>query len=117
MKYVDQRDIAPLEFPGRSLTVLISPDDGSQHLTVAISKVPAGGMLPWHMHETSDEVIYVIEGEGTASHESLEEPVKVFPGMTFYMPMGKKHCIENKGRSEMRLCCAFSPAIKFAPPK
>ncbi len=117
MRYVDEKNVVPLQFPGRSLTVLISPDDGSEHLTVAISKVPAGGMLPWHMHETSDEVIYVIEGEGLASHESLEEPVKVFPGMTLYMPMGKKHSIENKGNKEMRLCCAFSPAIKFAPPK
>ncbi|MBW2057000.1 MAG: cupin domain-containing protein [Deltaproteobacteria bacterium] len=117
MKYVNENDIAPLEFPGRTLTVLISPEDGSDHLTTAISKVPPGGMLPWHVHESSDEVIYVMSGEGLASHESLDEPVRIFPGMALYMPMGKKHCIENKGDEEMRLYCSFSPGIRFASPK
>jgi quercetin dioxygenase-like cupin family protein len=117
MKYVDEKEVTPLEFPGRTLTVLISPDHGSEHMTVAISKVPSGGMLPWHLHETSEEIIYVIQGEGLALHESLKDPVTIFPGMTLYMPKGKKHCIQNKGRNEMRLCCAFSPAIKFQAPK
>jgi quercetin dioxygenase-like cupin family protein len=117
MKYVNEKEITPLEFPGRSLTVLFSPDNGSEHVTVAISKVPPDGMLPWHLHETSEEVIYVLQGEGLAFHESMKDPIKVFPGITLYMPKGKKHCIQNKGKEEMRLCCTFSPAIRFSPPK
>jgi quercetin dioxygenase-like cupin family protein len=71
MKQVDEKKVTPLEFPGRTLTVLFSPDNGSEHITTAISKVPAGGMLPWHSHETSEEIIYVLQGEGLALHESL----------------------------------------------
>jgi len=117
MKYVNEKEIKPLEFPGRTLTVLFSPDNGSEHITVAISKVPPGGALPWHAHETSEEIIFVMQGEGLAHHETLKEPVKIFPGIALYMPKGKKHSIENKGTIEMRLYCAFSPAIQFAPPK
>jgi quercetin dioxygenase-like cupin family protein len=117
MKYVNEKEITPLQFPGRSLTVLISPENGTEHMTVAISKVPAGGMLPWHLHETSEEIIYVMQGEGVAHHESLKEPVKIFPGMALFMPKGKKHSIENHGKDEMRLYCVFSPAIRFSAPK
>jgi len=97
--------------------VLFSPDNGSEQMTVAISKVPPGGMLPWHIHEKSEEIIYVMQGEGIASHESLKDPIRIYSGITLYMPRGKKHCIENKGSNEMRLYCTFSPAIKFAVPK
>jgi quercetin dioxygenase-like cupin family protein len=117
VRYGDEKEITPLEFPGRTLTVLFSPDNGSDQMTVAISKVPAGGMLPWHSHDSSDEIIYIIEGEGIASHESLKDPVKIYPGMSLHMPKGKKHSIENKGNREMRLCCSFSPAIRFGGPK
>jgi mannose-6-phosphate isomerase-like protein (cupin superfamily) len=115
MKHLDERDLTPLKFPGRSLTVLFSPHNGSDHLTTAISKVPAGGMLPWDVHESSDEVIYVMEGEGLA--ESLKEPLRIGPGMALYMPMGKKQSIENKADKEMQLYCAFSRAIRFGAPK
>ena len=117
MKYTDEKDVTPLEFPGRSLTVLFSPDNGSEQMTVAISKVPPGGMLPWHLHETAEEIIYVMQGEGLAHHESLKESIQIVPGITLYMPKGKKHAIENKGTLEMRLYCAFSPAIRFPTPK
>ena len=117
MKTVDEKKITPLEFPGRTLTVLFSPVNGSRQMTTAISKVPAGGMLPWHAHEGSDEIIYVMQGQGTASHETLKDPVDIYPGMTMFMPGGQKHCIENKGTTEMHLYCAFSPAVTFGPPK
>ena len=117
MKSVDESDITALEFPGRSLTVLFSPANGSPQMTTAISKVPAGGMLPWHAHEDSDEIIFVMQGQGLASHENLESPIEIFPGKALYMPKGKKHCIENKGSEEIRLYCTFSPAITFGEPK
>jgi quercetin dioxygenase-like cupin family protein len=117
MKFVDEKDITPLQFPGRSLTLLFSPENGSEQMTTAISKVPPGGMLPWHAHENSDEIIYVLQGRGTASHETLDEPIDIYPGRGLFMPKGKKHCIENKGDTEMRLYCTFSPAIAFAAPK
>lgn len=116
MKVVDAKDVNPLEFPGRSLTVLFSPENGSEQMTTAISKVPPGGSLPWHAHERADEVIYVMHGRGLASHETLKDPVEVFPGSTLFMPRGQKHSIENKGDAEMQLYCAFSPAIRFGAP-
>jgi quercetin dioxygenase-like cupin family protein len=117
MKYVDEKNVTPLELPGRTLTVLFSPDNGSEYMTCLTAKVPAGGVLPWHLHDTSDEIIYILQGEGVALHESLKEPIGIYPGMTLFMPKGKKHSIENKGAGEMVLYCTFSPAIKFSPPK
>ena len=117
MKSVNENDIAPLEFPGRTLTVLFSPENGSDQMTTAISKIPPAGTLPWHAHDNSDEVIYVMQGDGVASHESLDDPVAIGPGKTLYMPKGKKHSIENTGSAEMRLYCTFSPAVTFAAPK
>lgn len=117
MKTVDEKDITPLEFPGRTLTVLFSPDNGSGQMTTAVSKVPSGGVLPWHVHENSDEIIYVLQGQGIASHETQEGSIEIYPGKALFMPKGQKHCIENKGDTEMRLYCTFSPAITFAGPK
>ena len=106
MKTVDEKNVTPLEFPGRTLTVLFSPANGSRQLTTAISKVPAGGMLPWHAHEGSDEIIYVMQGQGTASHESLEDPVDIYPGMTL---LTKLMSLANASRA------AFSRVILPAP--
>jgi len=117
VKYIDEKSVIPLQLPGRTIIVLFSPDNGSENMTCVIAKVPASGTLPWHIHDTSDEIIYVMEGEGIALHESLREPVRIYPGVTLCMPKGKKHSIENRGANEMRLYCAFSPAIRFSPPK
>lgn len=117
MKTVNEKDVKPLEFPGRTLTVLFSPENGCRQMTVAISKVPIGGMLPWHIHEEADEIIYVMQGEGMAFHEDLENPVEIYQGKALYIPKGKKHSLENKGSVEMRLYCTFSPAVTFEPPK
>ena len=117
MKILDAKDVTPLEFPGRSLTVLFSPENGSEQMTTAISKVPPDGMLPWHAHDNADEVIYIMQGRGLALHETLAEPVEVAPGKALFMPRGQKHSIENKGDTEMQLYCAFSPAIRFGAPK
>ena len=64
-----------------------------QYNKIAIGKLESGASVGLHTHTDSCEIIYVISGSGTATHNGTTE--KLYPGVCHYCPKGDSHSIFN----------------------
>ena len=55
---------------GMSTTFFSKEKQGAQ-ATVGMVKLPKGGMLPWHDHGHSDDIIMVLEGRGLIEMDGI----------------------------------------------
>lgn len=55
---------------GKSTTFFSKEKQGSQ-ATVGMVKLPKGGMLSWHDHGKSDDIIFVLEGRGLIEMDGI----------------------------------------------
>jgi len=116
MKITDEKEARAIQLPGRTVKVLADPEGiGSKHITFVLAVIPEGESLPWHVHEGAEEVIYVLQGTGTAHSDA--ETRAIHPGSVLYMEADSNHRIVNEGKGEVKLLCAFSPPVKIGPPK
>ena len=90
----------------RTFRIVADPGTGLQSATHFVGYVPTE-RAPDHFH-TYDEVIYVIEGEGTL-HAGGDRTV-VAAGSCLELPARTVHCLENTGEDVMRLVAVFRPA-------
>ena len=60
-----------------------------------------GGPIGVHKHETSDDINYVLSGNGKATCDGKEEIVS--PGTCHICKKGSEHSIENTGDEELFL--------------
>ena len=91
---------------GRSFLMLCSPAVGCNSVTQFIGLIPPG-RAPDHFHRY-DEVIYVLEGEGTLVIGGESAPIR--PGTCIHLPRTLVHCLANEGETEMRVLGVFRPA-------
>jgi oxalate decarboxylase/phosphoglucose isomerase-like protein (cupin superfamily) len=62
-----------------------------------------------HNHPGSEEIIYVVSGEGEQMVDD-RPPVKVGPGASIYIPADVYHSTVNTGTETMKLIVVYSPA-------
>ena len=91
---------------GRQFLLGMTPATGCAAVTQFIGLVPPG-RAPDHFH-TYDEVIYVLEGEGTLYIGDEEADLR--PGSCVHLPARLVHCLANTGETELRLLGVFRPA-------
>ena len=90
----------------RSFRIVADPSTGLRSATHFVGYVPRE-RAPEHFH-TYDEVIYVIEGEGTL--HAGGDRTAVAAGSCLELPARTVHCLENTGEDVMRLVAVFRPA-------
>jgi oxalate decarboxylase/phosphoglucose isomerase-like protein (cupin superfamily) len=61
-----------------------------------------------HNHPESEEILYVLSGEGEQMLDD-HEPFAVKPGDTIYVPTGVFHSTRNTGWEPMRLLAVYNP--------
>lgn len=61
-----------------------------------------------HNHPESEEILYVLSGEGVQMLND-EEPFPVRPGDTIYVPTAAFHSTLNTGWEPMRLLAVYNP--------
>jgi oxalate decarboxylase/phosphoglucose isomerase-like protein (cupin superfamily) len=61
-----------------------------------------------HNHPESEEILYVLAGEGEQMLDD-REPFEVKPGDTIYVPTGVFHSTRNSGWEPMRLLAFYNP--------
>ncbi|MEU5860334.1 MULTISPECIES: cupin domain-containing protein [unclassified Nonomuraea] len=87
--------VTPDAVPGASSTfgeVIINPNKGHER----------------HLHPDSDEVLYVIEGEGRQTvGDDPEFPVRA--GEAIYIPKGTLHSTFNTGWRPLRIIATYTP--------
>jgi uncharacterized cupin superfamily protein len=91
---------------GRQFLLGVTPESGCAAVTQFIGLVPPG-RAPDHFHPY-DEVIYVLEGEGTLFIGGEESELR--PGSCVHLPARLVHCLANTGETELRLLGVFRPA-------
>jgi quercetin dioxygenase-like cupin family protein len=90
----------------RWFRIVADPSTGPRSATQFVGYIPTE-RAPEHFH-TYDEVIYVLEGEGTLHAGGDRTPVAA--GSCLELPARTVHCLENTGEDVMRLVAVFRPA-------
>jgi mannose-6-phosphate isomerase-like protein (cupin superfamily) len=90
----------------REFRYLVHRDTGSPDVTQFIGTIPPG-RAPNHSH-VYDEVIYVLEGQGTVYVEGRSFPIE--PGTCMHLPALVEHALENGGQTPMRVLGVFHPS-------
>jgi quercetin dioxygenase-like cupin family protein len=66
---------------------------------IMVSRLEPGASIGYHLHDKGSEIIFVLEGTGTATYDGKEEIVK--PGMCQYCPKGHSHGLANRSDEEL----------------
>ena len=66
---------------------------------IFLGRLQPGCSIGMHIHDTSSEVIYVLEGEGTTILDGVTEVLR--PGDCSYCKKGSTHTLMNKGRQDL----------------
>src|ERR671919_1508273 len=103
-----QRPVQSLDWG--ALKWLVSPDDTPDAgLTFGEVVLLPGKGHDRHNHPESEEVLYVLSGEGEQMLDD-GEPFAVGPGDTIYVPTALFHSTRNTGWAPMRLLALYNPA-------
>jgi mannose-6-phosphate isomerase-like protein (cupin superfamily) len=80
----------------------------SQNVSLAEAVVDIGEITEFHFHKTSEEIYFILDGEGLIDIEGEEK--KVSKDQAIIIPPKKRHRISNVGNSQLRFLCICSPA-------
>ena len=90
-----------------TIKIKVSPKTGSQGLAMGTQNLAPGSKIPFHVHNTADEVLFIHRGSGIGylGNEQKELPA----GSTIFIPAGVWHGVENSNE-DMELLWYVSPA-------
>lgn len=111
LKVVHIKDVKP-EFrdpPRRSWTLVCERTVGSKNIAMGVNETYPGSMVPEHVHESEEEVMFFVSGRGLFITEGKE--VSLEPGVCIYNPPGKPHKIVNTGDEVLRFIWIYSPQL------
>jgi mannose-6-phosphate isomerase-like protein (cupin superfamily) len=78
--------------------------------TLAEARLPVGGSTAPHHHVKTEEIYYVVEGQGLM--RIGEETAAVGPGDAIAIPPGASHQITNTGSGVLRFLCCCAPGYE-----
>jgi mannose-6-phosphate isomerase-like protein (cupin superfamily) len=96
--------------PPRTSWILVSEKTvGSQNLAMGLNKTHPGGEVPLHKHDSEEEVMYFISGQGKFITD--EEEIDLKPGICVYNPPGGMHKIVNTGDEDLEFVWIYAPQL------
>ena len=102
-------EVEPKEIMGGPIKVMFTPDTaGTKHLRFVVGYFDPDQGLDMHIHPESEEVYYVIEGQGSVYLGEEKATTKVDRNTAIYIPPGTIHGIRNT--SDGKLIVAFTIA-------
>ena len=97
--------------PPRVSKLLLAPKFGGVHnLSMGMNITEVGSMIPDHVHDDSEEVLFLISGRAKIVIEG-EGEWEIGPETAFYSPLGKKHRVENIGNEPLKLIWVYCPPL------
>ncbi len=97
--------------PPRVSKLLLAPKFGGVHrVSMGMNITEMGSMIPDHVHEESEEVLFLISGRAKIVIEG-EGEWEIGPETAFYSPVGVKHRVENIGDEPLRIIWVYSPPL------
>lgn len=74
---------------------------------VVLMSIPAGGEIGEEVHEATDQVLYLVEGNGKAVIDGDEQPFD--EGDLILVKEGTKHNFINTGDEDLKIITIYSP--------
>jgi mannose-6-phosphate isomerase-like protein (cupin superfamily) len=110
--FVRAADVAgEFRSPPRISKLLLAPKFGGvTGVSMGMNITQVGSMIPDHVHEESEEVLFLISGRARLVIEG-EGEWEIGPETAFYSPVGKKHRVENIGDEPLKLVWAYVPPL------
>ena len=104
------RDVSPyVTKDGSEIRELMHPSlHGNAKQSFAEATVAPGSATLLHRHRTTEEIYYIVQGEGKMTLG--DETLHVSAGDTICIAPGTPHCIANTGTDALRILCACAPA-------
>jgi len=97
--------------PPRVSKLLLAPKYGCvENVSMGMNITEVGSMIPDHVHEESEEGLFLISGRAKIVIEG-EGEWEIRPETACYSPRGKKHRVENIGDEPLRIVWVYSPPL------
>jgi quercetin dioxygenase-like cupin family protein len=98
LKFYEMPDTVLEHFKGGegSIITKMFADDLNR---IFVGRLQPGCSIGMHTHDTSSEVIYVLEGVGTTVLDGVTETLQ--PGDCSYCKKGSTHTLMNKGEADL----------------
>jgi len=112
--FVYPKDVQKFGFDWGQLALTVAPEvNGARTFSGGVVDLPSGQGHSRHNHPGSEEIIFVISGEGEQMVErpdGVPEVQKVTAGCTVFVPESRFHSTLNTGKGPMQLFVVYSPA-------
>lgn len=97
--------------PPRTSKLLLAPKFGGvENVSMGMNITEVGSMIPDHVHEESEELLFLISGKAKLVIEGMGE-WEIGPETAFYSPKGVKHRLENIGDEPLKLVWVYYPPL------
>ena len=112
-KRLSPKVVAPEDVPmiqgycGLVWELIDTKNTEAQKLNLALISVDKGRSAQPHLHRNTEELYYILEGQGEVSIDSNK--YDVVDGYVVFIPPGYEHTIRNTGDSVLRLLAINSP--------
>ena len=107
-------DVDGFGFDWGRLSLTVGPEvNGAGTLSGGVVDLPSGKGHTRHNHPGSEEIIFVISGEGEQMVEDetgMPVTISVRTGCTIFVPDSRFHSTLNTGSAPMQLFVVYSPA-------
>jgi mannose-6-phosphate isomerase-like protein (cupin superfamily) len=110
MKYVfTKKDAlrADLDNPRRTAFVWVDFEQGAKNLSGGSAEIPVGSELPYHVHESEEEMMFIYKGTGIAVADGEDFPLG--PETMVFVPPGVRHTFKNTGTEPLCFAFFYSP--------
>lgn len=113
MIIVNRQQAAIINTPhGSEIRPLIDRTTSSiERCSLAEEVLPAGKSVSRHYHLETEEVYYILHGEGRMTVGS--EVKEVSAGDAIFIPRGSTHTLENTGQTQMTILLVCGPAYAY----
>jgi putative monooxygenase len=103
-------DCTVYHLPGRDWFYLLGPQNcQTKNLTFGLADFPGGTLASAHTHDTQEEILYAISGQGAIL--TGEQEISMTPGVAVFIPPGLAHQIRADGEEPLRVVTLFSPPV------
>lgn len=94
--------------------VTTNSEDGTKNQLVAFGVFKPGEGLYRHLHPNSEEIYYVVKGNGTVFVGQDKTPMRIKANEVIYIPANRPHCVTNTGKEELLIAFIMTPGLKPA---
>lgn len=106
--FIEPDDVESLTFDWGVLKWMSTPDvTGGERFSAGVVKLEPGKGHERHTHPDSDEILYVVRGEG--KQEVADETQDIAMGDMVYIPEGVEHGTINTGWEPLTLLAVYAP--------